>query len=177
MQSYAHHIVAIVTFSMALLLNNQGGYLTAAVANQHTEISTPFLHARQFLFIHTSIPFHGFLKALNGAVFFIIFLFGRFVFQLRLTWVFFSWLATDVQTKWDTPLYGNFEKFMVPFCIVCQIAMILLNSYWLQLILKQIIRNFCGKSKGGKDIQEEVQDDDVREQLKNSKKKESKKTK
>lgn len=152
MQTYAHHVTAIVTFTMALLLNNQGGYLTAAMGNQHTEISTPFLHARQFLFIHTTIPFHSFLKVLNSVFFFFFFLFGRFIFQLRLTWVFFSWLLVEYQTKWGTPLYGNFEKFMLPFCIFCQIAMILLNSYWLQLILKQIVRNFSGKSTTGKDI-------------------------
>jgi hypothetical protein len=57
-----------------------GGYLTTAVANQHTEVSTPFLHMRQFLFLHTSVPFHGAIKIVNSVLFFITFLFGRFIF-------------------------------------------------------------------------------------------------
>jgi TLC domain len=120
------------------------------MGNQHTEISTPFLHFRQFLFMHTTIPFYGLLKTINSVFFFFSFFFGRYVFQLRLTYVWFTYI-------WGLGLQeGAFQKFMLVFCAICQISIIGLNTYWLQLIVKQVIRLMTGQK--GKDIQEEVQE-------------------
>jgi hypothetical protein len=64
-----------------------------AMGNQHTEVSAPFMHIRQLLYIHTKIPFHSMVDMINGIVFLLSFLFGRFVFQLRLSYLLFDYLA------------------------------------------------------------------------------------
>jgi len=98
MQHYAHHVIAISTFTMSLLVPG-GGYLSTAVANQHTEVSTPFMHARQIFFLYPQTPCIDPLKVINSVLFFLAFLFGRFVFQLRLAKDFFTWLATSEIAK------------------------------------------------------------------------------
>ena len=103
MQHYAHHVIAISTFTMSLLVTG-GGYLSTAVANQHTEVSTPFMHARQIIFLYPDVPCIGPLKAINSVLFFLAFLFGRFVFQLRLAKDFFTWLATSEISKVRIPV-------------------------------------------------------------------------
>ena len=100
MQQYFHHLIAISTFMMSLLVNTPqgGGYLTTAVANQHTEVSTPFMHARQFLYLHPTLPFNSALKLVNSILFFLTYFFGRFIFQVRLAYEFFKWLSTEYTT-------------------------------------------------------------------------------
>jgi hypothetical protein len=105
--------------------------------------------------MYPALPFSGLLRLANSVLFFLTFLFGRFVFQLRLAWVFFSWLhQQEYQLKY-TQIYGSFERFLFWFAIACQFAMIVLNTYWLMLIFKQIKRNMSKKG-GEKDIVEEI---------------------
>lgn len=88
---------------MCLLLNPQGSYLMAAVGNQHTEVSTPFMHIRQFLFMHPSVPGHKQLTMVNSIMFLVSFFFGRFVFQLRLAYEFFKSLGHQYTTRVRPP--------------------------------------------------------------------------
>jgi len=79
-QTYFHHLGASATFILALLLDNHGAYIITAMSNQFTEISTPFMHIRQMLFIHKDVPGHGKIELINVILFLLTFLFGRFLF-------------------------------------------------------------------------------------------------
>ena len=98
-QTYFHHLAATSSFLLVLFLDVHGAYLITALGNQFTEISTPFMHFRQFLFIHKDIPSHSKIEVVNGVLFLFSFLFGRFIFQIRLAYAFFKWLAIEYSTN------------------------------------------------------------------------------
>jgi len=102
LQTYVHHIFGISSFYFALLLENSAT-LTGAVANQFTEISTPFLHFRQLMYIHDMRDSQWF--KINTVIFFLTFTFGRVFFQLL-----FIWCAKD----WIYDQFSNLDKFYTP---------------------------------------------------------------
>ena len=119
-----------------------------AVGNQHTEISAPFMHLRQLLYIHTKIPFHNTIDLVNGLLFFITFLFGRFIFQLRLAYHFFLYLDDVWASGKYEKEYSSLEKFTFGYSTFAQVSMIFLNFYWLQLIVRGLFRRFTKKPTG-----------------------------
>lgn len=98
-QTYFHHIGAITSFLLVLFLDNHGAYLITAIGNQFTEISTPFMHFRQMLFIHKDLPNHAKIETVNIVLFLISFLFGRFIFQIRLSYTLIKWLTIEYSTN------------------------------------------------------------------------------
>jgi hypothetical protein len=108
------------------------------------------MHIRQLLYIHTKIPFHSALDLVNGVLFFIFFLFGRFIFQLRLAYHFYLYL-TDIWTsgKYEKE-YSPLERFTFGYSTFAQVSMIFLNFYWLQLIVRGLARKFSKKPTGDK---------------------------
>ena len=98
-QTYFHHIGAITSFLLVLFLDNHGAYLITALGNQFTEISTPFMHFRQMQIIHKDLPNHGKIDIVNNVLFLISFLFGRFIFQIRLSYTLIKWLTIEYSTN------------------------------------------------------------------------------
>lgn len=78
-QTYLHHVAGITAFSTALILRVQGSpYLMGAIANQFTEISTPFMNLRQLLYTHKLE--NSLLATVNKLLFAFSFLGLRLVF-------------------------------------------------------------------------------------------------
>lgn len=92
MQTLFHHVTAGGGFFLASIIDHQSAYLILCLANQHTEISAPFMHLRQLLYIHKDIAYHSIIENVNIFFFFTTFLFGRFIFQLRLAYIFFFFI-------------------------------------------------------------------------------------
>jgi hypothetical protein len=80
MQTYFHHFAATIGFFMSLILNTHGAFILTCMGNQFTEISTPFMHIRQMLYIHKGIPYHGKIEIINIIMFLLTFLIGRMIF-------------------------------------------------------------------------------------------------
>jgi hypothetical protein len=80
---YLHHITAISSFYAALIVNKG----VVALPNIFTEISTPFMHYRQFLFIHKKSD--SFLMVINSIFFFCSFTFLRVVIQIYFIYAIF----------------------------------------------------------------------------------------
>jgi hypothetical protein len=81
----------------------------------------------------------------NGLVFFLTFLFGRFIFQVRLAYTFFIFLYEVWTSGVYEKEYTQLERFTSGFSVFAQVSMIFLNFYWLQLIVKGLIRKFTKK--------------------------------
>ena len=131
LQTIFHHVTAASGFFLAMIMNVPGPYLMLAVGNQHTEISAPFMHIRQLLYIHTKIPFHSMVDSINGILFAVFFLFGRFIFQLRLAFHFFICIKEIWESGQYHKDYTQLERFTFGFSIFAQVSMIFLNFYWL----------------------------------------------
>ena len=115
------------------------------MANQFTEISAPFMHIRQLLYIHKDIAYHSIIENVNVVFFFLTFLIGRFLFQLHLIYSFF-WIWRQVWTDGTySQVYNGLERFAFWYGMFTQLSIIFLNINWLQLITKGVIRKFAKK--------------------------------
>ena len=85
-QTYFHHTAAISSFLFVLVLDNHGAYVITAIGNQFTEISTSFMNIRQMLFIHKDLPNYGNIEFANNVLFMLSFVYGRFIFQICLSY-------------------------------------------------------------------------------------------
>ena len=137
-QTYFHHIAAILSFYCALVLKpNTSPLIICAITAQLTEVSTPFMNLRQLLYIHKLGD--SVLALINGLLFALTFIFGRMAVQASFIWVVASW----VQNEWRTRVhvdYSIFEQVGFYFCCSTQILMLMLNSYWMMLILKGLLK-------------------------------------
>ena len=97
------------------------------------------------LFIHKDLPNHGKIEIVNNVLFLLSFLFGRFIFQIRLSYVL---IQTLILFKYAT-VYGVYEKFVFWFTQFMQFSILLMNCYWLSLIVKGFIRKFSKAKKSG----------------------------
>ena len=78
-QTYAHHIAGITAFYFSLIVKPFGSpYLMGALANQFTEISTPFMNIRQLLYVHSMND--SVIATLNTVMFAVTFFIGRLLF-------------------------------------------------------------------------------------------------
>eukprot|EP00347_Sterkiella_histriomuscorum_P001061 403373482 len=141
-QTYAHHIIGASAFYMALVMENNVP-LSAAIINQFTEISTPFLNLRQIFFTHKMKESLAF--KINTILFFLTFSFGRVCVQIIGSYQCLPWIieqyndADKLMPTWQ-------DKSQYIFVIISQIAGLALNFYWLSLILKQLARMIWGSS-------------------------------
>lgn len=88
MLTYLHHILGITGF-LASLLTKHDFFLVGAVGTQIVEISTPFMHYRQFLFIHKKDD--SIIQTINSGLFFLTFLISRIFYQFYLIVLSFEW--------------------------------------------------------------------------------------
>ena len=94
-QTYAHHYAGIIAFYFSLVLRPLGSpILLGAIANQFTEISTPFMNIRQLLYYHKAND--SILGTINslffaGTFFFCRLLFQAYFFYCSLPWLFNEW--------------------------------------------------------------------------------------
>lgn len=88
MQSYIHHFIGLFAIGGSLFVNiPKQPMIISGMANIFTEISTPFMNNRQFCFTH-GLQDSLFAKV-NSILFFLSFLFGRFLYQMILAYKFF----------------------------------------------------------------------------------------
>jgi hypothetical protein len=97
-QTYAHHYAGIIAFYFALVLRPVGSpVLLGAIANQFTEISTPFMNFRQLLFKHNLNESK--IGTVNSILFAMSFFFGRLLFQAYFFYCSIPWLYNEWATK------------------------------------------------------------------------------
>lgn len=95
-QTYAHHVAGIVSFYSALVLRpSSSAFIIGTVANQFTEISTPFMNFRQLLFTHKLNDSK--IGTVNTILFALTFLFGRLLYQIYFTYISLPWLIEEHQ--------------------------------------------------------------------------------
>ncbi|TNV76592.1 hypothetical protein FGO68_gene15160 [Halteria grandinella] len=135
-QTYMHHVAGIVAFATALVLRVQGSpFLIGAIANQFTEISTPFMNLRQILYVHKME--NSVCATVNKIVFAFTFLVVRLLFQIYFAYVSLFWLLDEYP---NLPGYSGWELLGFTICWVAQVLGLLLNFSWASLIVKQLMR-------------------------------------
>lgn len=100
-----------------------------------TEISTPFVNIRWFLFTHGATG--SIWYAINSIVAFFVFFFGRIVFQF---YIVFDRAIPLVWNLFNSKKLGVYQAFVVSEMGLMVILSIVLNSYWFWLMCKMIIR-------------------------------------
>lgn len=149
LQTYAHHVAAIAGFYTALVLRPQGSpFLLAAIANQFTEISTPFMNIRQLMFYH-KLSESKFAR-INNIVFGFVFLVFRLVFQIIFFSLFLPWLFSEMMTNVHQN-YTGAEMAGFYFCFMAQLLGLGLNLHWMSLIIKGARKLKKGKDEGKKE--------------------------
>lgn len=112
-QTYAHHVAGILAFYTALLFQRESPFLMGAIANQFTEISTPFMNLRQLFFTHRMNE--ALIAKVNALLFAFSFMFGRLCFQAAFFAMMLPWLLKEHREKvWTN--YSPYEQFGFYFC-------------------------------------------------------------
>ena len=100
-----------------------------------TEISTTYVSMRWLLYKHDMGK--GPLYAINAVAMFVVFLFGRLIYQFYITfWVAGPRIATEFENK-NISIYQATVIFEMMTMVVLSIV---LNLYWFYLMLKMIGR-------------------------------------
>ena len=141
---YVHHIGGAFVFYYTNLLEVQA----FSIFNLLTEVSTFFMHYRQFLFIHEMKD--SLLMLINSVCFFLLFVFGRIVYQ---TYILYLVFLTDYQKILLKDDFTKQETFIAYLMIGFQVIIFCLNSYWLSLILKQVQRMLSKKTPSAKKVE------------------------
>lgn len=147
-QTYAHHIVATVTFYQTLYYMDF--MIVFGVMLLFIEVSSIFLSLRFILFAHG----YGETKlyGINALVAFVAFLLGRVFFQTYIiVWVGFDWIARAYMKK-DLTV---FKAVVVAELMTMVILSLVLNAYWFMLMTKMIIRVINRALAKKKDTDEE----------------------
>ena len=132
-QTYAHHIIAVTTFYQTLYFMDV--MVVFGTMLLFMEVSTIFVSARWLLFTH------GYAKspiyAANAICMFFSFLLCRLIFQVYITgWYLFDWVYHEYMKKSLTFYQGTVVAEMT----VMVILSIVLNGYWMWLMIKMIVR-------------------------------------
>ena len=132
-QTYAHHIVAVFTFYQTLYFMDF--MVVFGVMLLFMEVSTIFVSLRWLLFTH------GFAGSMwyagNAVAMFFSFLFGRLVYQVYIVvFYLFDWIYIEYSKKNLTFYQGTVITEMA----IMVILSIVLNSYWMLLMVKMISR-------------------------------------
>ena len=99
------------------------------------ELSTPFQTFRWLLFKHGMQESK--LYAINAMFLFFTFFFGRCVFQVYVVfWYGLGWLVSEYEKK-NLTFYKGVVAFEMGVMVLLSIA---LNSYWMYLMIKMLIR-------------------------------------
>lgn len=132
-QTYAHHLVAVTTYYQTLYFMDFMCVFGCMLL--FIEISTPFVSARWLLFTHgmSESP----LYALNALLTFITFLFGRIVYQFYIV-IFYG--AAWVYAEYSRKNLTVYQGFVITEMAIMVILSIMLNSYWMWLMIKMIGR-------------------------------------
>ena len=132
-QTYAHHIVAIATFYQTLYFMDF--MVVFGVMLLFMEISTIFLSLRALLFTHGLQQSKWY--AANVVLLFLTFLFGRLFYQIYICVMYLGdWVYHEYMRKNLTFYQGTVITEMA----IMVLLSIALNSYWMLLMIKMIIR-------------------------------------
>eukprot|EP00347_Sterkiella_histriomuscorum_P012443 403368553 len=141
-QTYLHHIIGMLSYYVALVSPYKQG-LSLAVGITLVEVSSPFMHYRQFLFIHGLGD--GILQIINSFFFFSTFLVSRILFLTYFS-IKNSFFYIETLSKWQEESgVASIHKYGVVLMLASQVIAILLNFFWFQLIVKQLIRMLSKK--------------------------------
>ena len=127
-QTYAHHIISILTFYETAFFMNW--MMIFGCMLLFVEVSTIFVSARSLMF------FHGMQGTLiyniNVAVAFFFFFFGRVVYQIGITaFMGLPWWYVDVTSDKT----GSVETFVLIQLAVLVLGSIALNLHWFALLV------------------------------------------
>lgn len=132
-QTYAHHIVAVCTFYQTLYFMDV--MVVFGVMLLFMEISSIFVSMRWLLFTHGYAQSKWY--AANAICMFFTFLLGRLIFQVYIVvWYLGDWVYAEYMKKNLTFYQGTVVTEMV----IMVILSIVLNSYWMLLMIKMIVR-------------------------------------
>lgn len=132
-QTYAHHIIATVTFYQTLYFMDF--LVVFGVMLLFMEISTLFVSMRWLLYTHGYAQSKWY--ALNAIMMFVTFLLGRLVYQIYILVGFGAdWIYAEYMKK-NLTLY---TWTVITEMAVMVLLSILLNSYWMLLMIKMMAR-------------------------------------
>lgn len=124
---YAHHFIAILAFTSALV-TNLGVFIVVCLLTN--EFSTPFMHIRSlFKIFHVT---DGFLVNLNNYIFLSLF------FVIRILYTGYVWFCVI----YSVPLFAHkvqFSGFNIGFQVTCFTLHYLLQITWFVMILKYLL--------------------------------------
>ncbi len=116
-----------------------------AIANQFTEVSTPFMNLRQLLYVHHMNESK--VARINTILFAVTFYIGRLAFQAAFLYKSLPWLLSQWSLLND---YTTYETAGFYFCFGAQILGLSLNLHWSVLIGKGLVRLFAAGGQKGK---------------------------
>jgi len=125
-----HHVVCISAFLLGLYLNVGTVFMASFIIN---EISTPFLHLRWF-FSRMNMR-DTLIATINNLTFALTYLVFRGIWN---TYVFY--VLCKGFWEYRNELHGNAVPFGIIICLpFLALSHLLLNYYWLSLIIEQVI--------------------------------------
>lgn len=128
---HAHHLISLSSFLTTLHFNNFT--VVFGVMLLHMEISTTYICLRWLLYTH-KLERTTFSK-INVGIGAFTFLFGRLFFQIYIS------LAFGFPMLFNQIAVSNFlDILLLLFLFSAILLSIFMNSYWMWLILRQIIR-------------------------------------
>lgn len=132
-QTYAHHIIAVCTFYQTLYFMDV--MVVFGVMLLFMEISTVFVSLRWLLFTHGYS--HTKWYVANAICMFFTFLLGRLIYQVYIcVWYLGDWVYAEYMKKNLTFYQGTVIAEMA----IMVLLSIVLNSYWMWLMIKMIFR-------------------------------------
>ena len=132
-QTYAHHIIAVLTFYQTLYFMDF--MVVFGTMLLFMEISTIFLNLRYLLFTHGYA--HTRWYAANAVCMFFTFLLGRLFYQIYICVMYMGdWVYAEYMKKNLTFYQGTVITEMA----IMVLLSIVLNSYWMLLMVKMIWR-------------------------------------
>lgn len=132
-QTYAHHLIATTTYYQTLYFMDFMCVFGCILL--FIEISTPFTCMRWLLFTHGLQETKWY--AINALCAFLTFFGGRCIFQFYVViWFGFDWVYAEYQKKNLT----TYQAIVVSEMMAMVILSMVLNSYWMWLMIKMLIR-------------------------------------
>lgn len=132
-QTYAHHFIAVTTFYQTLYFMDV--MVVFGTMLLFMELSSIFVSLRWLLFTHGYA--NNKIYAINAICMFLTFLLGRLLFQVYIVvWYLGDWVYHEYMKKNLTFYQGT----VVAEMSIMVILSIGLNSYWMWLMIKMIVR-------------------------------------
>jgi hypothetical protein len=128
---HAHHLISLVSFFITLHFNNFT--VVFGIMLLHMEISTTYICIRWLLYTHKLE--RTTLSKVNLGMGAFTFLFGRLCFQIYIS------LAFGFPMLFNQIAVSSFSEILLLLFLFSAILLsIVMNSYWMWLIIRQIVR-------------------------------------